>query len=85
MKTCKICKTTKALEEFNNKPGGKLGKDTRCKVCQSAYSKHWREANHEVQLEKSREYKRNNREVIRQREREYYRRTTEQQSLRKKK
>jgi hypothetical protein len=79
-----VCKVEKELSLFNNKPGGHLGKDTRCKECQGVYSKQLREQNYEKYRANEIAYKEQNREKVREAGREFYRENKESESLRKK-
>ena len=54
MKTCKDCGEEKSLDEFYNSLGGKEGKSSYCKPCDSARKTAWRKANPEKEAEKYR-------------------------------
>jgi len=42
VKICTKCKALKPLDEFHDDPRGRLGKQSRCKVCQKEAAKKWR-------------------------------------------
>ncbi len=42
-KTCTKCKTSKPLDKFYDNPRMRLGKQSRCKECQSKATKRWRQ------------------------------------------
>lgn len=45
MKTCRICKTDKPLNDFAFNKGGKDGRRNDCKVCNRLYNLKWRAKN----------------------------------------
>ena len=47
MKTCSVCKETKALDDFYNYKRSKDGKQCRCKACDTLARKKWTENNPE--------------------------------------
>ena len=74
MKTCKICKEEKPLEEYYNGKNYKGGKQPRCKICmqksvkkdiQNAASKRYRDRYPEKRLERNRKYREENPERMR--------------------
>ncbi len=60
-KTCTKCKIPKSLDEFYDDPRGRLGKQSRCKLCQGESTKQWRaestDASRMSQRKTTRKYK----------------------------
>jgi hypothetical protein len=54
MKICTVCKEEKEFSEFYNFRGGKDGKQSRCKLCDNAASKKYKNTNYDRFLFNSR-------------------------------
>lgn len=65
MKTCRICKEEKPLDDFHNKSGAKDGKQSQCKVCNIARVKKWQEENPERYEENWRRLTSNRNKLVR--------------------
>lgn len=61
MKTCSTCGIEKELGNFNRASKSKDGRQPRCRECQRAAGRAYREANGDVLREKAREYAKANR------------------------
>ena len=56
LKRCCVCKQTKSLDDFNRDNSRKDGRLCRCKACQAAYAKKYRDAHPDQMREEKRRY-----------------------------
>lgn len=83
MKTCKICKTTKELDQFHKKAMGKFGVDSVRTICRKQMSAAKYQDNSDKIKAATNAYKAANREVIREKSREYDKQNAEKIAFRK--
>lgn len=72
MKTCKLCGIEKEYEEFPRHKSYKDGYYSRCKKCNYALEKKWRQENQDKKREIRTRYRSKSREKIREQDREFY-------------
>jgi hypothetical protein len=77
MKICIWCKVEKEESEFNKDKRNKDGLVGNCRVCGSAASKRWSDANKKAIKERGARYYQENKEYIRKRGAKYYRENKE--------
>lgn len=55
-KICSLCKKKKSISKFHINSCGKLGRDSRCKICKTTHRKRWYEKNREKELLERKNY-----------------------------
>ena len=84
MKTCRDCKETKDLDQFNKKKDGYLGRQTRCRPCNQAYSNQHRKENPDLYQQWDKKKYEKDKERIKARQRQYTKDNKEVISLKNK-